>query len=160
MMKNKRGYWIPEGSLAYEGFYVKTAAVYTTGNSTHDWETFLTGVGRGLLLKDKTLEIYCEYRLRRFVLARNSMVEIVVEQCDGLRDDPATGYLAVFVIIPEDCEAPYRAEHFFNHDVEILKSTLFALYPHNVFERVNSQNIKETDMNKKRRRRRTVLPSE
>lgn len=165
-MSETRGYWLPDGCKelqAYDGFYIPARVVYKTADIDAGWAAFEKTVIIELTEKDKTLRRFCDMRScikkMRYVLVRNSEVDIIAEQCDGPKGHSDEEYIAVFAIIPEDCDSPLKALRFFNHYVSILRDVLCKLYPGDVYERVNSQKIKPIDKNKKRRRRRRETSS-
>lgn len=166
-MAMSRGYWLPdnhENLLCCAGFYIPANVINKTGDAAVDWEIFERSVCSALLEKDKTLNKYCSFRTRvtkpRYVLARNSDVDIVAEQFEGprIQNQAVEEYVAVYAIIPEDCGCPEKAECSFDHYLSILQDVLCAEYPGHVFERVNSRKIATTVQNKRRRRRRRQTP--
>ena len=70
-----------------------------------------------------------------FVLLYNRHIEIIVEDADG--------YVAIYAIIPDTCEAPGFAKRSFPRYLAMLKETLTELYPGAVSKRINSQHIKK-----------------
>lgn len=137
-----RGYWLPprhDKLIASDGFYVDSSAVYDTDISA-GWDKLLDNVSKSLMFKDKTFNKFCNWKScglgqNYFVLLYNRHVEIIVEDADG--------YIAVYAIIPEDCEAPGFAKRSFHRYLNMLKETLTELYPGAVSQRINSQHIKK-----------------
>ena len=68
-------------------------------------------------------------------MLNNRHVEIIVEDADS--------YVAVYVIVPEDCAAPGFAKRSFPRYLAMLKETLTELYPGAISKRINSQHIKK-----------------
>ena len=66
--------------------------------------------------------------------AQNQEVEVIAEDDDG--------YVAVFVIIPENCQEPEKIKRIFPRYVTLLRTALCELYPGYIRKRVNSQHIK------------------
>lgn len=136
-----RGYWLPPQSetlIAYDGFYIDSDAVYKD-DAAADWETFLETVGRRLVIKERTLQRLhkwksCDAGQCRFVILQNRHVNIIAEDVDD--------YIAVYVIIPEDCAAPGFAKRSFPRYVDMLQEILTELYPGKIRKRVNSQRTK------------------
>ncbi len=69
----------------------------------------------------------------RFVILRNEEVEIIAEDDDE--------YVAVFVIIPEDCRNPEEIKQIFPRYVTLLRTALAEMYPP-YSQRINSQHAK------------------
>ncbi len=136
-----RGYWLPprnEELAASDGFFIDGTAVYTE-NTTESWEKFLESLCQKLSFRERTLERFCNWKScglgqNYFVLLYNRQVEIIAEDADG--------FIAVYVIIPEDCEAPGFAKRSFPKYVSMLKDTLTELYPGAVSKRINSRQLK------------------
>lgn len=134
-----RGYWLPpahENLFAYDGFYIDSNAVYKE-NPDQGWENLLYKLCVKMAYREKTLRKVCDWRTcgagqSRFVVLQNRHVDIIAE------DD---GYIAVYVIIPEDCECPGFAKRSFPQYVSLLKAVLIDMYPGSVRKRVNSQHI-------------------
>lgn len=133
-----RGYWLPpqsENLVAYDGFYVNSAAVYKNDPDT-DWPLFLEQVSRRMIVKERTLRRVhqwksCDAGQSRFVILQNRHVDIIAEDVDD--------YIAVYAIISEDCAAPGFAKRSFPRYVNMLQEVLVGLYPGNIRKRVNSQ---------------------
>lgn len=136
-----RGYWLPpqsENLAACDGFYIDTKAVYIKDPDT-DWPDFLDALSRQMIIKERTLRKVqrwksCDAGQCRFVVLQNRSFDIIAEDVDD--------YIAVYVIIPEDCPTPGYAQRSFKRYVEMLKEVLTALYPGSVCKRVNSQRTK------------------
>lgn len=136
-----RGYWLPpqsENLAACDGFYVDSKAVYTM-NPDAEWEAFLEKLAQRLIEKEHTLRKVqrwqsCDAGQCRFVVLQNRSFDIIAEDVDD--------YIAVYVIIPEDCPTPGYAKRSFGRYMELLKEVLTELYPGSVRKRVNSQRTK------------------
>ena len=136
-----RGYWLPpsaENLVACDGFYIDAAAIYTT-DPYGDWGKFLNTLCVKLSYREKTLQRICAWKAcsagqRRFVVLQNHHVDIVA--------DDACGYVAVYVIIPEDCQHPGFAKRSFPYYVSLLKKVLIDMYPGSIKKRLNSQHTK------------------
>lgn len=136
-----RGYWLPpyaDELPDYAGFYIDSEAVYP-----HDmesgWEKLLNGLCEKLAEYENSLQkqcawAYCRTGRDRFILAQNQEVEVIAEDDDG--------YVAVFVIIPENCQEPEKIKRIFPRYVTLLRTALCELYPGYIRKRVNSQHIK------------------
>lgn len=133
-----RGYWLPpqsENLVAFDGFYVNSNAVYKADPDV-DWQLFLERVGRRMLVKERSFcKVHrwksCGTGQSRFVILQNRHVDIIAEDVDD--------YIAVYVIIPEDCASPGFAKRSFPRYVDMLQEVLTGLYPGNIRKRVNSQ---------------------
>lgn len=136
-----RGYWLPpahENLPAYDGFYIDSNAVYKE-NLDQDWENLLNKLCIKMAYHEKTLRRICDWRTcsagqSRFVILQNRHVDIIAEDDDG--------YIAVYVIIPEDCECPGFAKRSFPQYVSLLKAVLIDMYPGSILKRINSQHTK------------------
>ncbi len=136
-----RGYWLPpraEQLEACDGFYIDSRAVYTK-DIEQSWSDLLERLCKKLLLKEKTLRRYCAWKSceagqSRFVILQNRYVDIVAEDADD--------YVAVYVLIPEDCENPGLAKRSFSRYLNLLRETLVELYPGSIRKRINSQHTK------------------
>ena len=136
----ERGYWVPPGAeklAACDGFYVDSKVVYQR-DAEKGWEHFLEQLCKKLFFYERSLVKLCEWRsngsgIKRFVVVRNQYVDIIAEDIES--------YLAIYVLIPEDCSTPWYAKRSFPRYVSILKSVLTELYPGNVSKRLNSQHI-------------------
>lgn len=147
--KPSRGYWLPDGyeNLAkYDGYYIKKEAIYKTKDDLFDWEKFIIEVASELIQKDHTLLPIADYRHiaghSRFVLVRNTEVVIIVEEFEGPKGHKDERYVAVFVIIPEDCAILKDEKRVFNRYVSQLLSVLSNTYPGHVYKRVDSRKLK------------------
>lgn len=135
-----RGYWLPPNNdelTASDGFFIDGSAVYTD-NSTADWENFLENLCKKLIFQEKTFQKFCNWKScgmgqNYFVLAYNRHVEIIAEDTDG--------YIAVYAIIPEDCEAPGFAKRSFQRYITLLFKILTEMYPGAVSKRTNSRKL-------------------
>ena len=65
---------------------------------------------------------------------KNEEVEIIAEDDDE--------YVAVFVIIPEDCRNPEEIKQIFPRYVTLLRTALAEMYPGHILKRINSQHAK------------------
>ena len=136
-----RGYWLPPRAkdlAACDGFYIDSGAVYT-GELEQDWNRFLELLCKKLRFHERTLQRVCEWKpcaagQSRFVVLQNRHVDIVCEDADD--------FVAVYVLIPEDCEAPGFAKRSFKRYLEILQTVLTDLYPGSVCKRINSQHVR------------------
>lgn len=136
-----RGYWLPPRAkelAACDGFYIDSDAVYTSGNTTADWNSFLNTLCKQLTFHERTFEQLCEWKpcdagQSRFVVLQNRHADIVMEDCED--------YVAVFLLIPEDCAAPGFAKRSFPRYLNILQNCLTELYPGSISKRLNSQHI-------------------
>ena len=98
-----RGYWLPpscETLAAYDGFYIDSSAVYTD-NLEQGWNSLLNTLSVKMSYHDKTLKKTCCWKpcgagQSRFVVLQNHHVDIIAEDADA--------YIAVYVVIPDDCE--------------------------------------------------------
>ncbi len=137
-----RGYWLPprhDELVASDGFYVDSSAVYADDISA-GWDRLLESLSKRLIFKEKTFHKFCNWKScglgqNYFVVLYNRHVEIIAEDADR--------YVAVYAIIPEDCEAPGFAKRSFPRYLTMLKETLTELYPGAVSKRINSQHIKK-----------------
>ena len=50
-------------------------------------------------------------------------------------------YVAVFVIIPEDCRSTEETKRIFPRYVTLLRTALAEMYPGHILKRINSQHI-------------------
>lgn len=136
-----RGYWLPpayENLTAYDGFYIDSSAVYTE-NLEQGWNELLHKLSVKMSYRDKTLKKACCWKScgtgqSRFVVLQNHHVDIIAEDADD--------YVAVYAVIPEDCECPGFAKRSFPQYVSLLQAVLTDLYPGSVRKRVNSQHTK------------------
>lgn len=139
--KMGRGYWLPpayENLTAYDGFYIESSAVYT-GDLEQDWNRFLQTLCTKLSYRNKTLTKNCSWKScgagrNRFVVLQNHHVDIIAEDVDE--------YIAVYVIIPEDCEYPGFSKRSFPQYVSLLEAVLIDMYPGCIRKRINSQRTK------------------
>ena len=69
----------------------------------------------------------------RYVVLRNRHVDIIADDADG--------YVAVYAVIPEDCEYPGFAKRSFPQYVSLLQKVLTDMYPGSIRKRINSQHI-------------------
>lgn len=60
-------------------------------------------------------------------------MEIIAEDDDE--------YVAVFVIIPEDCRSTEETKRIFPRYVTLLRTALAEMYPGHILKRINSQHI-------------------
>lgn len=135
-----RGYWLPpshKNLVAYDGFYIDSNAVYKE-NPDKDWENLLNLLCVKMAYREKTLRKFCDWRScgagqSRFVVLQNRHVDIIAEDDDG--------YIAVYVIIPEDSECPGFAKRSFPQYISLLKSVLIDMYPGSIRKRINSQHV-------------------
>lgn len=136
-----RGYWLPpqsENLAACDGFYIDSSAVY--GNDQNaGWTEFLEKFSRRMIVKERTLRKIQRWHSYgagqgRFIVLRNRSFDIIAEDVDD--------YIAVYVIIPEDCPTPGHALRSFKRYVEITQEVLTELYPGSIRKRVNSQKTK------------------
>lgn len=135
-----RGYWLPpqhDELAASDGFFLDGKAVYTDEPNA-DWEKFLESLCRKLTFQEKTFKKLCNWKAcgmgqSYFVLVHNKQVEIIAEDTDG--------YIAVYAIIPEDCEAPGFAKRSFPKYITLLFNTLTEMYPGAVYKRTNSRKL-------------------
>lgn len=136
-----RGYWLPpkaEDLAAYDGFYIDSDAIYS-GDTEKDWNRFLELLCKKLSFHEKTLRKQCAWKpcsagQSRFVVLQNQHVDIIVEDVDD--------YVAVYAVIPEDCEFPGYAKRSFKRYISILQTVLTDLYPGKIRKRINSQHTK------------------
>ncbi|WP_077534351.1 hypothetical protein [Massiliimalia massiliensis] len=135
----ERGYWLPpnyKNLFAYDGFYIDSRAVYTRNQDT-DWEQFLGLLSKKMKYRKKSLIEQCEWKICgngkfRFVVLEDQYVHVIAEDVED--------YLAIYVIIPEDCKMPGHAKRAFSGYVNALKDVLIDLYAGKVRKRVNSQH--------------------
>lgn len=136
----ERGYWLPPRAkhlAAYAGFYIDSETVY---QETMDsgWNRLLDGLCQKLTGYEPSFQKRCAWTprqsgRRRFVILKNEEVEIIAEDDDG--------YVAVFVIIPEDCRNPEEIKPIFPRYVALLRMALAEMYPGHILKRINSQHI-------------------
>lgn len=132
-----RGFWLPPGAEnlpLYDGFYVDSHAVYTGDDLTSDWQTFLEKVCNKMQQDgfQKVCEwVPCDLGQSRFVLFQSDLLQIISEDADG--------YIAVYVIVPENC-ASKRVQQVFGNTLQKLRLVLTGLYPGAVSRRLNSQH--------------------
>lgn len=137
-----RGYWLPpnhDNLIASDGFYIESSAVYGNDISA-GWDRLLDSVSKKMMFKERTFNKFCNWKScglgqSYFVMLNNRHVEIIVEDADS--------YVAVYVIVPEDCAAPGFAKRSFPRYLAMLKETLTELYPGAISKRINSQHIKK-----------------
>lgn len=137
----ERGYWLPPRAkylAAYAGFYIDSETVYQ-GNVDNGWEQMLEGLCQKLTGYDTSFQKQCAWTngqtgRNRFVILKNEKVEIIGEDNDE--------YVAVFVIIPEECQKLEDAKCVFPRYVALLRAALSELYPGHILKRINSQHIK------------------
>lgn len=138
-----RGYWLPpkhECLKACDGYYIDSDAIYQSDqpDMEKDWNRFLERLCKRIMFQDQTLTKRCEWKpcdagQSRFVVLQNQLVDIIVEDVDG--------YIAVYVIVPEDCKNPgYAARRIFPEYIYMLKRILVELYPGKIRKRLNSQH--------------------
>lgn len=136
-----RGYWIPENHdrlAACDGFYIDSRAAYAKG-ITEGWERFLDRLSKRLCFRERTFRRVCGWKAggfgqSYFVLVENRHVEIIAEDVDG--------YIAVYVLIPEECPKQGMAKRSFPKYLAMLQESLTELYPGSIYKRLNSQHIK------------------
>ena len=129
----ERGYWLPPRAkhlAAYAGFYIDSETVYQA-NMDSGWNQLLDGLCQKLTNYESSFQKRCAWTNKqagrnRFVILKNEEVEIIAEDDDE--------YVAVFVIIPEDCRNP--------EDVTLLRTALAEMYPGHILKRINSQHAK------------------
>ena len=138
-----RGYWLPPGAenlYAYDGFYVDTAAVYSDTDIESGWQRFLDNVCGGLTKRDVSYKKVCNWMpcdlgQSRFVLLESDYNQVIAEEADG--------YIAVYVIIPENKRPTAIAKRLLTVSVINLRDTLLKLYPGAISKRKNSQHIEK-----------------
>ena len=133
----ERGYWLPPGSerlAACDGFYIRSKAVYQCGDTERDWDAFLDGLIHCLTQREQSFRECRAWKQRRYVVVQNRHVQVIAEDVDD--------YVAVYVLIPEDCPAVHYAGRAFPRYLSLLRQILVGLYPGDVFQRINSQHIK------------------
>ncbi|MEQ2441150.1 hypothetical protein [Solibaculum intestinale] len=137
-----RGYWLPPGAKALaacDGYYIDLDAAYDKALVlSENWERFLYICSQKLMEKDGTFHFVGDWKdagdgRKRFVLAGSPRYDVVVEEDKG--------YLAVFLLIPEDCKQPGRAKRSFPTELEKIKQALTELYPGHVHRRIHSREI-------------------
>lgn len=137
-----RGYWLPPRAnrlAAYAGFYIDSETVYQ-GDMDSGWNRLLDGLCQKLTRYESSFQRRCEWTCDRtyrnvFVILKNEEVEIIAEDDDE--------YVAVFVIIPEDCRNPEEIKPIFPRYVTLLRTALAEMYPCHILKRINSQHVKE-----------------
>ena len=138
----ERGYWLPPRAkylAAYAGFYIDSETVYQA-NMDSGWNRLLDGLCQKMTGYEASFQKRCAWTprqsgRRRFVILKNEEVEIIAEDDDG--------YVAVFVIIPEDCRNPEEIKQIFPRYVTLLRTALAEMYPGHILKRINSQHVKE-----------------
>ena len=138
----ERGYWLPPRAnhlAAYAGFYIDSDTVYQ-GNMDYGWNRLLDGLCQKMTSYEASFQKRCVWTNRqagrnRFVILKNEEVEIIAEDDDE--------YVAVFVIIPEDCQNPEEIKRIFPRYVTLLRTALIEMYPGHILKRINSQHVKE-----------------
>ena len=138
----ERGFWLPPRAkhlAAYAGFYIDSETVYQE-NMDSGWNRLLDGLCRKITGYDASFQKRCVWTnlktgRNRFVILKNEEVEIVAEDDDE--------YVAVFVIIPEDCRNTEETKQIFPRYVTLLRTALAELYPGHILKRINSQHVKE-----------------
>lgn len=137
-----RGYWLPPNAkelAACDGYYIDLEAAYDQAKSpSENWEHFLSICSQKLMEKDKSFQVVGDWKSsgnqrKRFVLLSSPRYDVVVEEDKG--------YLAVFLLIPEDCKQPGRAKRSFPTELEKIKQALTELYPGHVHRRIHSREI-------------------
>lgn len=94
---------------AYAGFYIDSETVYQA-NMDSGWNRLLDGLCQKLTNYESSFQKRCAWTNKqagrnRFVILKNKEVEIIAEDDDE--------YVAVFVIIPEDCRNPEEIKQIF-----------------------------------------------
>ena len=137
-----RGYWYPpngENLVACDGFLVDSRAIYKT-EIVNDWNAFLDTVCSGLKRYHPVLQIVKSWKsvdagVSRFVLLTDGLIEVIADDTDG--------YVAVFVIIPENSVNKGKATQIFGRYYLDLKALLVKNYPGFVKKRLNSQHLED-----------------
>ena len=137
----ERGYWLPPRAkhlAAYAGFYIDSETVYQA-NMDSGWNQLLDGLCQKLTNYESSFQKRCAWTNKqagrnRFVILKNEEVEIIAEDDDE--------YVAVFVIIPEDCRNPEEIKQIFPRCVTLLRTALAEMYPGHILKRLNSQHAK------------------
>ena len=135
-----RGYWLPpneENLVCCDGFYIDSKPVYEKGYE-QGWNELIKYISEKIQLRDNTFKKVCEWREcsiseSRFVISENYQVQIIA--------DDVGGYIAVYVIIPEDCTKPNVAKQSFPRYLQNIKNILLDKYKGNVYRRINSSHI-------------------
>ena len=134
-----RGYLVPNGAedlVAFDCFYIDREAVYTGDNEYDDWSRFVEYCTEQLIIAVPSFHPVMTWTAhktgqKRFVLVQNRYVDVTADEADD--------YVAVFVVIPEDCESPGQVKRTFSHYTEQLESVLKTKYPGRVTHRINSR---------------------
>ena len=137
-----RGYWYPpnaENLKACDGFFIDSRAVYN-GAIEEDWKNFVTVVCNGMRERNPQLAEKLKWKpvvagRSRFVLLSDGNVDIVAEDTDG--------YIAVYVLIPEDSIQIISARSKFKKYLADLKALLISKYPRSIKRRINSQHLQD-----------------
>ena len=137
-----RDYWLPPGYenlIAFDGLYVKSEVVYGEDINA-GWERFLTDVSMKMQEKEGSFQGLFEWRSSGigqscFVMLQNTNAKIIAED---------TGrYVAIYVIIPEECVNPLAAKRAFPRYCSLLKITLTELYPDAVYKLIDLRHIEK-----------------
>jgi len=127
----ERGYWKPDNSetlLKCCGFFVKSSAI-PVKDTKERWGIFLKQVSDESLKKRTSLKKVYKWEINSserniFIVLRDYFVDIVSEDVED--------YIAIFILIPENCSTPKLAKANFDDYVEDLKEILVRLYPGSV----------------------------
>ena len=122
-----RGYWLPQGYenlSAYDGFFIKSTAIFIGRDAEIDWNLFLD------MLKRKTQEIFSDLTVvnawrrygnnSRYIVAENNSFQIIADDLDE--------YVTVYLIVPETAKKR-MPKNVFAEKVKILKGILIKQYP-------------------------------
>ena len=135
-----RGYWLPPNAkelAACDGYYIDLEAAYDQAKSpSENWEHFLSICSQKLMEKDKSFQVVGDWKSsgnqrKRFVLLSSPRYDVVVEEVGC--------YLAVFLLIPEDCKQPGSAKRSFSTELKRLRHVLTNVYPGHVRHRIHSR---------------------
>jgi len=139
-----RGYWLPprhEHLAACDGFYIDSNAVYANGID-EGWYRLLEVLCKKITYHENSFEKLCCWKTcdigqNYFVLLRNRHVEIIAEDIDG--------FVAVYVLVPEESHTPGMAKRAFPRYLMLLKTCLVDMFPGQIYKRINSQKIKSVE---------------
>ena len=138
-----RGYWLPPGYEkleAFDGFFLKSDAVFISDNPTRDWDMFLH------ILKSSFTEAFPDFKTVQqwetvpdeegiYVLLEGDVVKLIVDDSDG--------YIAVYLIVQNKRSA--QAVPDLRGYISALENLLCSYYPKSVYRRINYRELQKID---------------
>ena len=132
-----RGYWLPPGYKklsAYDGFFIKSDAVFLSDNPTKDWDCFLHKIKSAFLSTFTEFKVIQQWR----TVADNQNIYVILDNgAVMLITDDADGYIAVYLISTDKKTpdiTPFRTA---------LQHILCKYYPQSVYKRVSYRELKK-----------------